>query len=147
MLQISPVSSNSDVPNVFTREFGIDPLDNELKPDEGRKTLISLTFLLNKVHTSSWVWKKNPLYLWHSDHSHYSMNFWMVFIKILLIEEIINVWVRTTSHVKILSCEFSLNLELLVLIGVWYCCTFFSEVWVYCAVYVLLFLCGFFNMP
>ena len=43
MLQISPVSSNSDVPNVFTREFGIDPLDNELKPDEGRKTLISLT--------------------------------------------------------------------------------------------------------
>ena len=45
MLQISPVSSNSDVPNVFTREFGIDPLDNELKPDEGRKTLISLKYL------------------------------------------------------------------------------------------------------
>ena len=55
MLQISPVSSNSDVPNVFTREFGIDPLDNELKPDEGRKTLISLTYIFLMAHDENRV--------------------------------------------------------------------------------------------
>ena len=42
MLQTSPVPSNSEAPNTITKEFVIDPLVIELKPDEGRKTLMSL---------------------------------------------------------------------------------------------------------
>ena len=47
MLQNSPVPSNSEASNTITREFGIDPLVNELKPDERKKPLISLTTIEN----------------------------------------------------------------------------------------------------
>ena len=45
MLQDVRLQCISEVLKVITREFGIDSLVHELKPDEGKKTLISLVFL------------------------------------------------------------------------------------------------------
>ena len=42
MLQDVRLQCISEVLKVITREFGIDSLVHELKPDEGKKTLISL---------------------------------------------------------------------------------------------------------
>ena len=47
MLQDVRLQCISEVLKVITREFGIDSLVHELKPDEGKKTLISLIYLQN----------------------------------------------------------------------------------------------------
>ena len=50
MLQDVRLQCISEVLKVITREFGIDSLVHELKPDEGKKTLISLANPLNATH-------------------------------------------------------------------------------------------------
>ena len=45
MLQDVRLQCISEVLKVITREFGIDSLVHELKPDEGKKTLISLAMV------------------------------------------------------------------------------------------------------
>ena len=49
MLQDVRLQCISEVLKVITREFGIDSLVHELKPDEGKKTLISLIYISNDL--------------------------------------------------------------------------------------------------